>query len=189
MKKIHWSITGRFGYSKFFDVNEIIGCNFEEPEHTFLMFLPNFLFHTPFHYLLRNNHFQLFNELVGQIADNIKEIIEFVDSDKFIEKIVEMFLFIFENVSVYSKGALELRYCYLSYDRGYFDDDYDDDEEFSEDDDIDVTNIKWEKKERITNGSKTNQNLILILKLLKRINFNIQKNAKFSENNFSVDSF
>ena len=74
MKKIHWSITGRFGYSKFFDVNELKGCNFEDPDYIFLMFLPDYLFHTPFHNLLRNNHFQLFNELVCKIENNLKEI-------------------------------------------------------------------------------------------------------------------
>ena len=189
MREIHPSLDTLWGDSKFFNVNEIINCNFENTDHILLLFLSSFSFSTPFHYLIANFKFKLFNDLMDKIENNLENIIKLIECDQFIEKIVAMFIFMLENNYSYPKHALENYYCDLIYERTYFDN-YDDDEDFSENDDEDINAVVMKKKSRQTAGSITNQNVILINRLLKMINKNVQNNVNFSENNcFNVFSF
>jgi hypothetical protein len=139
---------------------------------------------------LENNNFKLFNHLADNIENNLENIIKFVECDQFIEKIVAMFIFKLENNHSYPKNALERMYCNLFYERNYFDDEYDDDEDFSENDDEDLNAVVLKKKSRQTAGSRTYQNVILIKTLLKMINKKVQNNVKFADNkSFNVFSF
>ncbi len=139
MHKIHPSIDCVTGESKFFNLHELNNFNFDADENVILIFLLiilNYSFDTPFHYLLSNNNFKLFNQLAKmiEIEINLKKINEFITCDKQIDKIIEMFIFILENKRSYPKKALEYSYCYLSFDGNYFGYHYDDNDDFNEDD-------------------------------------------------------
>jgi hypothetical protein len=108
-------------------------------------FYPIF-FSTPFHRLLDNNDFKVFNDLADKIENNLEDIIKLIACDQFIEKIATMFIFILENMFSYPKNALEDSYCSLFYERNYFDDEFDDDEDFSENDDDDLNAVVMKKK-------------------------------------------
>jgi hypothetical protein len=75
------------------------------------------------------------------------------------------------------------------YERNFFDNEYEDNEDFSEDDD-DLMYVVTKKRGRKTTGSIFHQNVILMKKLLKTINVSIQSNVRFIKNNhFRVLSF
>ena len=170
-----------------FEINELNNCNLDDPEHIFLIFLPDFWFYTPIHSLIVNYHYKLFNDLVDKVEINLKKIIEFIESDQFLDKIIDMFNLILENRRCYPKDRLEAFYCDLLYERNFFDDEYD--EDFSEDDD-DLMDVVTKKRSRKTTGSIFNQNVNLMKKLLKMINVRIQSNVRFLKNNhFRVLSF
>jgi hypothetical protein len=80
-------------------------------EHGLLhLFIPNYLMETPFHSLLLDNDFDLFNEIVNKFQ--INEEIKF--DENFLEKIKEMFIFILENIYSYDTETIQNSYCNLS---------------------------------------------------------------------------
>jgi hypothetical protein len=209
LHKIHPSIEN--GESKFFKFNELSDWSFENAEHRFLIFLPNYEFRSPFYYLLNENNFKLFNELVDKIEINLKEITKFIDSDQFINKMADALIVFVENRGFIESSqvhSLRFHYCYLFFERSYFGLEYDDDDEvdgektdddesgsdddddndydddFLKNDDADLMIVLNKKKSRKTSGSITTQNVILIEKLLRRIYNNIQKRFEFLEYDF-----
>jgi hypothetical protein len=67
---------------------------------------------TPFHSLLLDNDFDLFNKIVNKFQ--INEEMKF--EENFLEKIKEMFIFILENIYSYDTETIENSYCNLSID-------------------------------------------------------------------------
>ncbi len=74
------------------------------------LFLPNYLMETPFHSLLLDNDFDLFNKIVNKFK--INEEMKF--DENFLEKIKEMFIFILENIYSYDTETIQNSYCNLS---------------------------------------------------------------------------
>jgi hypothetical protein len=97
------------------------------------MFLPNFSLDTPFHHLLININYDVFNNLAKELETNFKMFTEFLQNDQFIEKIAEMFIFVLEHKKSYAKEALKNKYCHLFFDGNQFDQ-YDDDSGVDEED-------------------------------------------------------
>jgi hypothetical protein len=130
LHKIHPSIEN--GESKFFKFNELSDWSFENAEHRFLIFLPDYQFRSIFYYLLNENNFKLFNDLVDKIEINLKEITKFIDSDQFINKMADALIVFLENrgfIETSLGHSLRFHYCYLFFKRSYFGLEYDDDDE------------------------------------------------------------
>ena len=188
MRAINETIDFLTGNSKYFDIVTLKNFKIVNLEDIFLMFLPNFSLDTPFHHLLININYDVFNNLAKELETNFKMFTEFLQNDQFIEKIAEMFIFVLEHKKSYAKEALKNKYCHLFFDGNQFDQ-YDDDsgvdEEDFENDDLFIEKLL--KKNFSTKGSITRKNLYFISKLLMKVQDKIQNNIKFSTNtNFNV---
>ena len=78
------------------------------------MFLPNYSMLTPFHSLVIENEFELFNKLVAKIDTQLFE--KLVNEKQHFERIKEMFIYILENVYSYNLDAIEMFYCRIELD-------------------------------------------------------------------------
>ncbi len=72
--------------------------------------MPNFSFRTPLHYLLLSGEFELFN-ITAKLVQNKNNKNLF--NDVCINKIIDMLINIFQNVSSYTCNALEDIHCKL----------------------------------------------------------------------------
>ena len=78
----------------------------------FLLFLPNFLLNTALHHLVGLHKYDLFN----RVTETVKKFFEeFLNTEDYINRIIEMFIYILENVSAYPRSALEEIYCDLPF--------------------------------------------------------------------------
>ena len=112
LKSIHDSIDLENGRSKYFSTNVLEKAS-NEVDYVFLLFLPNFLLRTPFHYLILNENFELFNQIAQKLEKNGNLFDEFLESSVTVDKIIEMFIYILESVTSYPKSALKNIYCNL----------------------------------------------------------------------------
>ena len=190
MRAISTKINVFTGSSNYFDVIQLKNFKTVNVEDVFLMFLPNFSMDTPFHYLLMNCNFNLFNNIAEEFERNFQIFNELLEDGELIDKIIDMFIFILENKLSFPKEALKNTYCHLYFDGNHFGYDYDDsdfDEEDSDFEDDDAFIQKLTKKKFSTTGSTTRKNMFFISKLLKKVNDKIQSSIKFSNNtNFNV---
>ena len=69
---------------------------------------------TPFHSLVIENEFELFNKLVAKIDTQLFE--KLVNEKQHFERIKEMFIYILENVYSYNLDAIEMFYCRIELD-------------------------------------------------------------------------
>jgi hypothetical protein len=83
-----------------------------EVQDLFLLFLPNFLMQSPFHHLIIAENYNLFNQ-TAKMAQ--KYFNDFPNSNDFINKITDMFIYILENVTSYPRSALKNIYCELPF--------------------------------------------------------------------------
>ena len=133
----------------------------ENGEDLYLMFLPSFSLETPLHYLLANEEYELFNKLTESIKKSFES---FINSDTYINKIVDMLIYILEHVSLYRWGALEEIYCKLPF---YVSCDYD-----SEDENENYVNIY--------------ENVSTIEMFLNKIRVKIEENKVYASCEFNL---
>jgi hypothetical protein len=98
-----------------------------ELDDVFLLLLPDFSMQTSFHYLIQNENYTLFQKIANSIQPIFKD---FIDNTSSIDKIIDMLIYIFENISTFSFNSLEEIYCNLNffiYDQ-LLDEDEDEDE-------------------------------------------------------------
>lgn len=190
MRAIHKSIDSLTGNSKCFDAITLQNFKIVSAEDVFLMFLPNFSIDTPFHHLLINLNFDLFNKIAEEFENNFQIFKEFLQNEELIEKIIDMFIFILENKHSFAKGALQNSYCQLFFDGNHFGYDYDDSDIDEEDPDFENDDVFIQKLINMkfsTKGSTLRKSFFFISKLLKKVSEKIQNNIKFSANiNFNV---
>ena len=141
----------------------------------FLLFLPNFLMNTPIHFLLFNNDFEIFNNIVKMLESQN----EFFSEDTFLEKILNMFIFILENVQTFHIIALKRNYSYLTFDPEFSSSDDDDDDDDSETEKLDQ-NDKKEAKNSFS--SNTRKNIYKMEEYFEKIFNEIQKRLQSNEN-------
>jgi hypothetical protein len=122
----------------------------------FLLFLPNFSMRTPLSYMISNSYVDIFYRLYPEI---VKCFSDFVSNQHLIEKIINMFIYIFQYKIKYPNSSIKIYYCGLGYDGNYFEDDDENESEFLE---------------------KANK----IKDLLKEVEQIISKNPKFSSLDF-----
>ena len=67
---------------------------------------------TSFHYLIQNENYTLFQKIANSIQPIFKD---FIDNTSSIDKIIDMLIFIFENISTFSSNSLEEIYCNLNF--------------------------------------------------------------------------
>jgi hypothetical protein len=119
------------GQSEFFNINNLENLDISNNNcDWYLLFLPDFVMDTPFHFLLSHNCYELFHKISEKITKI--DMFKFINSELFINQIIEMFIYIFECVSTYNKTSIEECYCHLSYedDLNYIDEDIEKIEEF-----------------------------------------------------------
>ena len=98
--------------SDLFDINNIRNLTINKFDDLFLLFVPDIFMETPFQFLLTHNCYTSFHNISGGINKN--DFSEFIN--KYLDKFVEMFIFIFECASYYNKTSIKECYCHLSYD-------------------------------------------------------------------------
>ena len=152
MKSIDSSLNKDDGKSNLFDV-EILN-NFQvNQQNVWLLFLPNFLMETPFHYLLDNSELPIFYKISNDISDDMFE--QFLNSE-YLEKIKNMFIFILENKYCYPLDSIKNNYSSL-----YYENDDDDDDE-TEDKNIQKINNYLNKiNEKLCESFKQRKDFII----------------------------
>ncbi len=151
---IHEYINPKSGRSELFNKEKLEVLKIEKCNDLFLLFLPNFSMHTPFHFLLTNGYYEIFNRLSNSIGTDMFN--DFMKQTKNIKKIIDMFNYIHENVSIYPKKAIDMNFCVLTQH---------DEDDCGEDDDT---------------GKTTRLNIIKIEEFLMEINKNVQENLYFA---------
>ncbi len=111
------------GASVLVDVQLLKNKSIENEEDVLLMLLPDFSLQTALHSLIINEEYDLFIKLTGEIN---KIFQSFMKMDMYMDKILNMFIYIIKNVSQYPFKALEDIYCKLPF---YASDDIDDEDE------------------------------------------------------------
>ena len=86
----------------------------------FLLFLPTFFLDTAFHYLILCEKYELFNNLVESVE---KYFEEFINNEFCINRIIDMFVYVLENVTSYSRSALKKIYCDLLFETNEYEKD------------------------------------------------------------------
>jgi hypothetical protein len=108
------SINIQTGNSKCFDISFIKELsNDSNLDEIFLLLLPNFSLRTPLHYLLFKGEFELFNNITAKLVQNKNNKNLF--NDVCINKIIDMLIYILQNVTTYPSDALGDMYCKLEY--------------------------------------------------------------------------
>jgi hypothetical protein len=120
---IHNSINIDNGASVLFDIQLLKNKSIDNEEDVLLMLLPDFSLQTALHSLLINVEYDLFNKLTCEFN---KIFQSFMKMDMCIDKVLNMFIYIIQNVSQYPFKALEDIYCKLPF---YASDDIDIDDE------------------------------------------------------------
>jgi predicted transcriptional regulator len=111
LKSVHDSINTKNGRSEFFSDTFLEKKLIEKKDDVLLLFLPNFVLRTPFHYLILNEKFELFNRIAETLDGELFN--ECLENSETIDKIIEMFIYILENVTSYPRSALENIYYNL----------------------------------------------------------------------------
>ena len=154
---IDTSINLRTGSSKLFNKIELENFKISNANDLLLFFVPNFSMRTPLSYMLFNNYFDLFNNFYPGI---VKYFSDFVSNKHFIEKIICMFTYIFQNKRKYPKSSIKEYYCSLGFDVNYFDDE---------------------------SESQILEKVIIIQGYLKKVEQEIWKNSEFSSLDFILE--
>ena len=115
LNSIDESIDIISGDSKLLNYEDIEKHEINKAEDLFLLFLPNFSFVTPFHYLLSNQFFSVSNKLVDTInkGDLFKK---FITNEDLINRIIEMFVYILNEKGRYPLSCIKEIYSDLSQD-------------------------------------------------------------------------
>ena len=121
MKNIHESLDPITGVSELFDNENLLELNISRHEDLFLLFLPTYYMYTPLQCMLTRRYFDLFNKIVPLIEQYFEE---FITDEKLLQKIMEMFIYSFDNSYSYPQIVIQV-YCSLLFDSN---DLYDDDE-------------------------------------------------------------
>jgi hypothetical protein len=114
---IHNSINIDNGASLLFDIQLLKNESIDNEEDVLLMLLPDFSLQTALHSLLINEEYDLFINKIFQ---------SFMKMDMYIDKILNMFIYIIKNISQFPFKALEDIFCKLPF---YAPDDIDDEDE------------------------------------------------------------
>ena len=124
------------------------------------MLLPDFSLQTALHSLLINEEYDLFNKLTCEIN---KIFQSFMKMDMYMNKLLNMLIYIIENVSRYPFKALEDIHCKLP---------------FYASDDIDIDD-EDEKIKKICKSIQTSE------KFLKEVRRKIERNNRYLECDFN----
>lgn len=150
MKLIHPSISAKSGHTHLYDKENLENYQITFLDDLFLLFLPNFILQTPFHFILSNKYFEILNKITPAVE---KYFDDFFNDRVYVEKIIDFFIIIQQDYSIYPITAVEKQYCRLPIDLDYFDFNDDDDDHFAYEDDEDDENLHWKQNNRI-NRSK-----------------------------------
>jgi hypothetical protein len=120
---IHNSINIDNGASLLFDIQLLKNESIDNEEDLLLMLLPDFSLQTALHSLLINEEYDLFIKLTCEIN---KIFQSFMKMDMYIDKILNIFIYIIKNISQFPFKALEDIFCKLPF---YAPDDIDDEDE------------------------------------------------------------
>ena len=112
-----------------------------------------------------------------------------LSNEEFLEKILKMFIFIYENVTKYDIMALQRQYCYLTYDRAILsshdnnpydvDDGDDDGNELEKEMEITNKNERSLQNKNRSFSSLTRKNIRMIEKFYKNVTEKIETELKF----------
>jgi len=91
----------------------------ENASDLFLLFLPNLSMRTPFHILLSENKYTIFNDLVERIE--LEVFNQFISDKNYINKIMDLFIYILEEHVTYPLDAIKNNYCSLPVDMDFLD--------------------------------------------------------------------
>jgi len=168
LNSIDDSIDIIHGNSKLFNLNELKQCQIDKPSDLLLLFLPNFNFSTPFHFMFASKNFDILKKIIEKI-DHKDIFTEFLKNDELINKILKMFIYILKEEHGYQLLNIKTIYCTFSYD------DYEENESAKES--TNDSEDAWEKEEE-----KNNRKMLLkIKKYFNKICKKIMSNKTFTE--------
>jgi hypothetical protein len=169
LKSIDSSLNKDDGKSNLFDV-EILN-NFQvNQQNVWLLFLPNFLMETPFHYLLDNSELPIFYKISNDISDDMFE--QFLNSE-YLEKIKNMFIFILENKYCYPLYSIKYNYSTLYFEN----EDYDEDDDNGDENIEKINNYLDKINEKLCESFKQRNDFIIDF----TTQFKVSKNILIAE--------
>ena len=117
---IDYSLNVLNGGSKLFVMDNLKEFKIQKSEDLLLLFLPNFWMQTPFEFLLIRNAYDLLEIHLDEVD---KFFADFLQNEKCMNKICDLFIYIRENRTTSKKKELEDNYCQI-----YKDEDSDNDD-------------------------------------------------------------
>ena len=115
MNSIDESIDIIHGNSKLFKLNELKQFQIDKTSDLLPLFLPNFNFSTPFHFMFASKNFDILKKIIEKIDE--KDIFtEFLQNDELFNKIIKMFVNILKEEQGYQLLNIKTIYCTFSYD-------------------------------------------------------------------------
>jgi len=126
---IHESIDYSWGCSTYlFDKKKLMEYEVKKAGDLLLLFMPDLDFNCPLNYLLACESFEILKRLV-YLIDPI--FTEFIEEESSINKLKDMFKFIYEESCSYTKEIIRLRYCSVPMDNIYIDSEDEETEEIT----------------------------------------------------------
>ena len=119
MLSIHESIDYSWGCSTYlFDKKKLMEYEHKKAGDLLLLFMPDLDFNCPLNYLLACESFEILKRLVELIDSYFTK---FIEEESSINKLKDMFKFIYKESCSYTKEIIELRYCSVPMDNVYID--------------------------------------------------------------------